>query len=60
MTDAPAIEEIARCPRCGYCGELDDFDSLGFGDYALICPECNYFGNMEQEAIGPSAGGRLF
>jgi len=36
VTDAPVIEEIARCPRCGYCGK------------------------MEHEAIGPSAGGRLF
>ena len=23
MTDAPAIEEIARCPRCGYCGKME-------------------------------------
>ena len=60
MTDAPACEEIARCPHCGYCGELDEFESLGLGDYALICPECSYVGEMEQEKIGPSAGGRLF
>ena len=23
MTDAPATEEIARCPRCGYCGKME-------------------------------------
>jgi len=61
MTDAPAIEEIARCPRCGYCGELNEFESLGLGDDALMCSECSYVGNMEQEKIGPSAGEeRLF
>ena len=61
MTDAPVIEEIARCPRCGYCGELNEFESLGLGDDALMCSECSYIGEMEQEKIGPSAGeGRLF
>lgn len=57
MTDAPAIEEIARCPHCGYVGELDEFDSLGLDDGALICPECNHVGETDQETIGgPSAG----
>jgi len=23
VTDAPATEEIARCPRCGYCGKME-------------------------------------
>ena len=34
------VETIA-CPRCGYEGELDNFDVGGACDGQVFCPQCH-------------------
>lgn len=38
-TQLSLIEEIetAKCPACGYEGDIDDFDCAGFPDGVLSC-----------------------
>lgn len=40
MTPAETGDELARCPLCGFVGDLDDFDVLGADEGNLFCNNC--------------------
>lgn len=47
------LEDLFRCPECGFTGTLDEFDVLGAADGNLFCPDCAAESPMLQAAFIP-------